>query len=112
MTSNALMLQDRKSYIKELARVMKSNSWLLVRTLKYEGDKNAQLMIKSNPGPERNTYKIPITGLIEKVLTKDEIHELYSDFFYIKELRAVHNYVRVGNKVYKRQYWLLKAQRI
>ena len=56
MASFSLSDGERERYVKEISRVLKPGGLMYVRTLAKEGDKNAQFLIKNNPGKDEDTY--------------------------------------------------------
>jgi len=65
MSSNSLDENERDIYIKELNRVLKQEGWFYIKALCKDGDKNAQTLLKTNPGKERDTYMMPKTEIVE-----------------------------------------------
>ncbi len=105
MSSFSLSRVSREKYLKEIHRVLKKGGYLYLRTLAREGDDNAKLLIKNNPGPEENTYLHPTLGSPETVFSKEDIEGLYGPFFEIKHMSKKTGYQKFGNQSYKRQYY-------
>jgi len=71
-----------------------------------DGDRNAKKLLKINPAEEKDTYIMPETGLRERVFSEDDFIETYSKFFEILRLEKTESYLTVGDRVYKRRFWL------
>lgn len=105
MSSLSLSLKDRENYLKELKRVLKVGGCMYVRTLAKEGDKNAQFLIKNNPGPESDMYIHPTLGSGERIFSESDFKEIYGKFFEIVWMERKSGYQRFNGQSYKRQYW-------
>lgn len=105
-SSNSLNESERSIYINEVFRVLKSDGFLLLRTLCKDGDKNAQNLIKTNPGKEKDTYIMPELGLIERVFSKEDLINLYSEKFEMISLDKETHYTKFNGKSYKRNFWI------
>jgi SAM-dependent methyltransferase len=106
MSSNSLTEEERETYLKETSRVLKPGGYFFVRLLALDGDKNAQTLLKTHPGKEPGTYCLPEVGVTERVLTKQEFIDYYSPFFTIIKLDRKSGYTHVGNRLFKRNYWI------
>lgn len=106
MSSNSLTEKEREIYVREAHRVLKPEAFLYVKALCKDGDQNAKRLLKDHPGPEKDTYRIPDWGLVERVWSKDDFNAFYSRFFDIVSLEKKTNYATYGGRVYKRNYWL------
>lgn len=106
MSSNSLTESERTIYLSELDRVLASNSYFFVRLLALEGDKNAATLLKTHPGSEAGTYHLPEVGITERVLTEKEFRQYYEPLFHIHKLERKSGYAKVGDRLYKRQYWV------
>lgn len=111
-SSNSLIEKERKIYLEESYRTLKNGGYMFVRALCKEGDKNAKNLIKINPGPEYDTYKIKELDLIERVFTEKDFRELYGKHFKIKKLMKKSGYARFQGQNYKRNYFLAYLQKI
>lgn len=111
MSSNSLLRAQLASYSEELARVMKKDGFVFVRTLRKEGDKHARNLLASHPGPESDTYVHPGLGLVERVFTEQDIRNLYGPYFHVVSLESKTNYSRFDGRVFKRNYWLCVLQK-
>jgi len=105
-SSNSLNDKERKIYLTEVNRVLKKGGYFFVRALCKDGDKNAQNLLKTNPGKDPDTYIMKDLSLQEKVFSKKSFVELYARYFKILKLIKKTNYPRVGSRIYKRSYWL------
>jgi SAM-dependent methyltransferase len=110
-SSNSLTEPERDIYLKECTRVLKPSGFMFVRALAKEGDENAKFLLKNNPGPERDTYVMPETGIIERVFTKKDFSDLYQPYFKVLSLVKETHYSRMNNRVYKRNFWLAYLQK-
>ncbi|MEK7184979.1 MAG: class I SAM-dependent methyltransferase [Patescibacteria group bacterium] len=104
-SSNSLTEKERMICLKEIQRVMKKGGYLFIRTLCKDGDKNAKNLLKSNPGKEKDTYIMPGINLTEKVWSKDDLLNYYSDFELLYLEKETH-YTRFNGKSYKRNFWI------
>jgi SAM-dependent methyltransferase len=110
-SSNSLNEKEREVYVKETARVLEPGGFLFVRALCKDGDANAKNLIKSNPGPEKDTYVMPEFGLTERVFSKEHFVAIYSPFFEIIELEKLSHYSKFDGRIYKRNYWIAYLQK-
>lgn len=107
VSSNSLTQVERTSFLKESKRVLKRGGFMFVKALCKDGDKNAEYLLKTFPGPEKDTYKMPGTGLVERVFSKEDITGLYEQGFEILLIERKHSYTQFEGKSYKRYFWLL-----
>lgn len=105
-SSNSLDEKEREVYLKETARVLKSGGYMFVRALCKDGDKNALNLLKLSPGKEHDTYFMKDIGLYERVFSRKDFVELYSQDFEIVSLEKDVNYTSLGGRSYKRNFWL------
>ena len=105
-SSNSLDGKGRKVYVKEVARVLKPGGTFFVRALSKEGDQHAKYLLKEAPGPEPDTYILPVLNIFEKVFTEAEFRKLYGSYFTIRSLERTYHYATVAGRRYKRAYWL------
>ena len=77
-SSNSLSESEREVYLSEIKRLLKSGGYMFLRALCKDGDKNAQTLLKTNPGKEKDTYIMPELGLIERVFSKEDLISMYS----------------------------------
>ena len=110
VSSNSLSQSERKVYIKECERVLKPGGYMFVKALCKDGDKNAQNLLQNFPGEELDTYRMPKTGIIEKVFTEKQITKLYAQFNFLK-LERTSSYTAFEGKSYKRYFWLVYLQK-
>lgn len=105
MASFALPDADRETYLQELHRVLKPGGLMYVRTLAKEGDKNAQFLIKNNPGKDSDTYIHPTLLSQEKVFSGPDFKEVYGKYFEILFMERKSGYQKFDGQPFKRQYW-------
>jgi len=112
-SSNSLNEKERKIYLSEVNRVLKPDGIFFVRALCKDGDKNAKKPLEKiqpagvgHPRIEKDTYIMPDTGLQERVFSKDDFIEMYSKYFKILKLEKTESYSTVGDRLYKRKFWL------
>lgn len=106
MSSNALTESERAIYLSELRRVLTAGAYFFVRLLALDGDKHAATLLKIHPGHESGTYRLPEVGITERVLTEKEFRQYYEPTFTIHKLERKSGYARVGERLFKRQYWI------
>lgn len=106
-SSNSLSEEEREIYISEVNRVLKKDGIFFVRALCKDGDKNAKFLLKNNPSKEKDTYVMPGTGITERVFSKEDLIETYSKYFKILNLEKTESYSTVGDRVFKRRFWLV-----
>ena len=94
----------RQLYIKDIARVMKPFSWMLLKTFVLDNDQNAIRMIRDFPTStkEHNSYIHPKFKGLEHVFTEDELDELFSLYFIIHKKIKSYKHFKDG-KPYKRR---------
>ena len=102
MTSHFLRDEERKNYVKEIARVVKPYGWAFLKTFVLDADAHAIRLIKENPAGELNSYIHPRIDVYEHVWTDDEIIELFSPYFKIHKMIKSYKHIRDG-KAYKRR---------
>lgn len=105
MASFSLSGSEREKYLKELHRVLKPGGYMYIRTLAKEGDKNAQFLIKNNPGKEPDTYIHPTLGSEERVFSGPDFKEVYGKYFEIIKMERKSGYQKFDGQSYKRNYW-------
>ncbi|MEK7585910.1 MAG: class I SAM-dependent methyltransferase [Patescibacteria group bacterium] len=109
-SSNSLNEAGRAIYLKETHRVLKDGGYFFVRALCKDGNKNVRNLLKTSPGKEYDTYVIKEIGLTERVFSKEDFIELYSQYFKILSLTKKTSYTTFNNRIYKRNYWLAYLQ--
>lgn len=110
MSSNSLNEKERVVYLEEVSRVLKTGGYFFFRGLCKDGDKHTKNLIKSNPGPEKDTYINRDMGLVERAFTEADFIELYAKYFSILKLEKKSNYAKMNNQSYKRNYWVAYMQ--
>ena len=105
-SSNSLFESERIIYLNEIQRVLKSDGYLFVRALCKDGDTNAKKLLKSNPGVEKDTYKMPEIGLIERVFSKEDIISIYSNIGELLYLNKETHYTKFNGRSFKRNFWI------
>lgn len=111
MASFSLNSSERESYLKELYRVLKPGGLLYVRTLAKEGDKNAQFLIKNNPGVEADMYIHPTLSSPERVFSGPDFKAVYTKYFEVLRMERKSGYQKFDGQPYKRQYWNVYLQK-
>ncbi|HEX3099451.1 MAG TPA: methyltransferase domain-containing protein [Patescibacteria group bacterium] len=111
VSSNSLSEKERTKYISESARVLKPGGHMFIKTLCKDGDKNAEYLLEHFPGKEKNTYVMPGTNLTERVVSKEDIENLYGKHFKILKLERKHSYTLFQGKSYKRFFWNIYLQK-
>ena len=106
-SSNALTAREREHFLNELSRVLKDSGQLFLRTLCKDGDKNAKMLLKSNPYKnEKDMYIMPTTGLVERVFAEQDIRALYAPHFTITHLEKETHYTTIADTKFKRNFWV------
>ncbi len=110
-SSNSLTAPERSVYLHESARVLKSGGQMFVRALCKDGDSNAKQLLLAHAGLEPDTYLQPDWGLVERVFTEADILDVYQTHFVIDKLTKETHYTTVGDRKYKRNFWLLQLHK-
>lgn len=110
-SSNSLTEAEREIYFEEMYRVLKPGGYVYVKALCKDGDTNAKELLKRFPGPETDTYILPEQKIIERVWTRKDIMDLYSRKFKILHLEMKESYTTMGDRRYKRRFWIMYAQK-
>jgi ubiquinone/menaquinone biosynthesis C-methylase UbiE len=105
-SSNSLSEKERKVYLDETYRILKTGGYLFVRALCKDGDANAQMLLKTNPGKEKDTYIMPELSLTERVFSKEDFLSTYSPFFKNLYLEKEIHYTKFNGRSYKRNFWV------
>jgi SAM-dependent methyltransferase len=111
-SSNSLNDDERKIYVKEVTRVLKSGGYLFVRALSLEGDPHAKKLVEQYPAGNPDTYKHPDLGIIEKVFSRQTFTDTYAPYFKIALLERISHYPLVAGRRYKRQYWIAYLEKL
>ncbi len=110
-SSNSLNEAERATYLKETHRILTPGGFFFVRALSKDGDMNAKTLLKTNPGPEKDTYIMPEFGLVERVFSKEDFIATYSPFFEIIDLKKETHYTKFAGRLYKRNFWIAYLQK-
>ncbi len=116
-SSNALSTEERFVYLSEVSRVLKSGGRLFVRALCKDGDTNAKHLLKTSPSHERDTYIMPVSGLVERVFTYDDIMAIYSEYFKVEKIEKEEHYTTMQAKSgerrkFKRNFWVMHVRKL
>ncbi|MES2623546.1 MAG: class I SAM-dependent methyltransferase [Patescibacteria group bacterium] len=105
MTMHFLNDEKRKSYVQEVARVVKPFGWMFLKTFILDADQNAKRMIKDYPTPskEHNSYIHPRLKVQEHVFTQDEIEDLFSPYFVVHKVIRSYKHITKDGKPHKRR---------
>jgi len=111
-SSNALCTDERTVYLRDVYRALKRGGKFFVRALCKDGDTNAKRLLKENPSHERDTYIMPVSGLVERVFTYDDIMMVYSEYFKIEKIEKETHYTQMQAKngemrKFKRNFWVM-----
>ncbi len=112
-SSNSLNEIEREKFLSETHRVLKPGGYFFVRALCKDADKNAQYLLKNNPGPEKDTYIMPNLGLTERVFSREDFIKTYATTaqFTPLHLEKETHYSKVANRLYKRNFWVAYLQK-
>ncbi len=105
-SSNSLNESESAIYLREITRLLKPSGYFFLRALCKDGDKNAQTLLKTNPGVEKDTYIMPEIGLTERVFSKEDLIATYSFFGQPLYLDKETHYTKFGGRSYKRNFWV------
>ncbi len=111
-SSNSLNEEERKIYLNEVNRVLKTGGYFFVKTLCKEGDRNAKILLKKSPTEEKDIYFNQALGLRERVFAREDLIKLYSQHFQILRLLKKTSYTRFKNQSYKRNFWLAYLKKV
>jgi len=111
-SSNSLSEKERDVYFTELNRVLKPGGYVYIKALCKDGDDNAKELLKRFPGPEKDTYTLPEQKITERVWTKQDFIDFYSKTFKIIYLEMKESYTTMGDRRYKRRFWIGYLQKI
>ncbi|MBI2476521.1 MAG: class I SAM-dependent methyltransferase [Candidatus Taylorbacteria bacterium] len=110
MTSHFLNALDRQNLLSEIARVLKPNGWLFLKTFLREEDKHAERLLREHPAGEAGSYIHPKIGLAEHVFTQSEIEKALAGQFIIQKIAKSHGHLRRG-AAFKRRSISVYAQK-
>ncbi len=110
-SSNSLRDAEREIYFEEMYRVLKPGGYVYVKALCKDGDVNAKELLKRFGGVEIDTYVLPEQKIVERVWTKKDIIDFYSRKFRIIRQEMKESYTTMGDRRYKRRFWLLYLQK-
>ena len=86
MTSHLLKKSERNLLYREIARVLKHDGWLFLKTFLLDEDRNAERLLREHPAKEHGSYVHPKIGVAEHVFTEDEIRNVLAPYFTIHKL--------------------------
>lgn len=92
MASFLLKESERSLLYKEIARVLKSDGWLFLKTFLLDEDRNALRLLREHPAKEKNSYIHPKIGVAEHVFTEDEIRTALAPCFTIHKIMKSHRH--------------------
>jgi len=110
-SSNSLSEEERGVYIKELNRMLKPGAYMYIKALSKDGDTNAKELLKRFPGPEKDTYILPEQKIVERVWSKEDFLAFYSPHFAILHLETKESYTTMGDRRYKRKFFVCYLQK-
>jgi SAM-dependent methyltransferase len=105
-SSNSLSEKEREVYFTELNRVLKQGGYVYIKALCKDGDANAKELLKRFPGSEKDTYILPEQKITERVWVKQDFIDFYSKNFKIIHLEMKESYTTMGDRRYKRHFWI------
>lgn len=109
--SHCLPPTERKNFISETARILEKDGRLFARLLCADGDRNVKKLLEVYPGPDKESYMLPDTGLPEWPLSKEKLMELYAQYFEIDNLQRTWHYATFNGQKHKRAYWVMEGRR-
>lgn len=110
MTMHLFSEKELKTYANEVSRLLKKNSYFLFYTISID-DPSAKKLIKSDPGPEENTYVIQQSGIIERPFSRHDLSSFFSSFK-IAHLEKEQQNTYAFGQTYKRIYYLGLLQKL
>ena len=105
-SSNSLTEAERAVQICQMHRVLKVNGYAFIKVLCKDSDTNAHHLLKHYPGKEKDTYVLPGVGLTERVFSRTDFLHTYEPYFTVCELQKKTSYMRMNDRVYKRNFWI------
>jgi SAM-dependent methyltransferase len=105
-SSNSLTEAERAVQICQMCRVLKTNRYAFVKVLCKDSDANAQQLLREHAGTEKDTYVLPGVGLTERVFSRTDFLHTYEPYFTVCELQKKTSYMRMNDRVYKRNFWI------
>lgn len=112
MTMHLLSERELKTYVQEVSKLLKKNGYFLFYTISFD-DPSAKKLIKSYPGPEKNTYIIPQSGIIEHPFSQSDLSSLFPPFkLKIVRLEKQEQNTYAFGRIYKRIYYLGLLQKL
>ncbi len=102
MTSHFLTEEERKNLLQEIARVLKPNGWLYLKTFLRDEDLHAERLLREHPAKERGSYIHPKIGVAEHVSTEDEIKDVLKQNFLIHKMLRSHRHRENGHATKRR----------
>ncbi len=96
MTSHFLREDERKNLLAEIARVLRPNGWLFLKTFLRDEDIHAKRLLREHPAEEVGSYIHPESGLAEHVFTEEELAETLAPYFTIHKITKSHRHTDRG----------------
>ena len=92
MTSHFLGTEERQNLVEEIARVLKPNGWLFLKTFLLDEDRHAEKLLRESPADEAGSYIHPKIGVAEHVFTEEEVTEALATHFTIHKITKSHGH--------------------
>lgn len=92
MVSHFLNKEERANLYKEIARVLKPDGWLFLKTFLLDEDRHAARLLREYPADEAGSYIHPEFGGVEHVFTEDEIRADLAPYFGVEKTTKSHRH--------------------
>lgn len=93
MVSHFLKKEERANLYKEIARILKSDGWLFLKTFLLDEDRHAARLLREHPAEEAGSYVHPEFGGVEHVFTEDEIRADLAPYFEVEKITTSHRHL-------------------
>jgi SAM-dependent methyltransferase len=103
MASHILKKEERERLRSEILRALKPGGWFFFKTFLLDEDRNAERMLRENPGPEEGMYIHPEIGVPEYVWTENGIREFFDSYFTIHKIEKSHKHRHADGSAWKRR---------